>query len=66
MKRSILPESVTAGDWPRVELSVIPPERQEKFQNRKLAIEMYLEAESYKEIELLTGICPSEINRLLE
>lgn len=63
MKRVAVPQAFKNGDWPRVEPASVSKEEWPLFTCKRLAISMYIEGASLKEIKLRTGIPSNEVLR---
>lgn len=63
MKRVAVPQAFKNGEWPRVEPAVIPQAQWLDFACKRLAVSMYIDGASMKEIKLRTGMPSNEVNR---
>lgn len=52
--------------WPDIPLEAIPEEKREKFNSRKMAVDMYIDEYSVAEIQKRTGIVHTFLPRLIE
>ncbi|MFE6466984.1 hypothetical protein ACFVL4_23605, partial [Bacillus subtilis] len=60
------PDLLNTHQWPTVLESELSPEKQRKFKQRKLAIDLYFkQAHTMQEISKKTSLCPHEIRRLI-
>lgn len=63
MKRTAIPQAIRQGEYPRIEPATVPPVQWPDFARKRLAISLYIDGASMKEIWLLTGLPSNEINR---
>ncbi|MDQ8739503.1 hypothetical protein [Paenibacillus sp. LHD-38] len=66
-KLGISPDMLNLSEWPIVDTNALDEVDSEKYQNRKRAVEMYLQDEAtVSEISKVTGIEKKEITRFVE
>lgn len=65
MRRVVIPESVRAGNWPRIMLASVPDKHWPVFCSRREAVTMYIEGRSMHAIKARTDISGGEVNRLV-
>lgn len=63
MKRTAIPQIIRQGEYPRVEPATVPPAQWPDFARKRLAVSLYIDGASMKEISLRTGMPSNEINR---
>lgn len=64
MKRVVIPQTVQAGNWPRLPASAVPEEHWQLFCRRRTAVQMYIEGHALRAIEQRTHLKGWEVNRL--
>lgn len=63
MKRTAIPQAIRDGDYPRVEPATVPQAQWPEFARKRLAVSLYIDGASMKEIRLRTGMPSNEVNR---
>jgi hypothetical protein len=63
MKRTAIPQAIRQGDYLRIEPATVSPAQWPDFARKRLAVSLYIDGASMKEIWLQTGLPSNEINR---